>query len=37
MNPTEKKLRFMTDKFGLPLNKAILAKSGKKFGALGQY
>ncbi len=37
MSPTEQKLRFMTDKFGLPLNTAILSKQGKKYGALAQY
>lgn len=37
MSKTLRETGFMKDKFGLPLNKAIQAKSPKKYGALLQH
>lgn len=33
----EREMMFMKDKFGLPLNKAIEAKSTSRYGALSQH
>lgn len=34
---TPREIAFMKDKFGLPLNPALKAKSPKKYGALSQH